>query len=220
VRRSVAKSLGRTADYNFFLQHSLNYKHLFNPKTGFMQARNSDGSWASPAAGWTEGGPWVYTWDVLHDIPGLIQLLGGKDKYNARLDSYFAGDYNRHSNEPSHQVGYLYDFGGQPWKTQQKVREIADDKYANQPSGLDADDDCGQMSAWYIFTALGFYPVNPASGDYMIGSPLSLAPPCGSAVAAGSPSSPTTTPRPTCTSNQPLSTASHSPLPSSDTATS
>jgi len=168
----VAKSLGHTADYKFFLQRSLNYKHLFNPQTGFMQARNSDGSWASLAAGWTEGGPWVYTWDVLHDIPGLIQLMGGKDKYNARLDAYFAGDYNWHSNEPSHHVGYLYDFGGEPWKTQQKVREIADDEYANQPSGLDGDDDCGQMSAWYIFTALGFYPVNPASGDYMIGSPL------------------------------------------------
>ena len=168
----VAKSLGRTADYRFFLQRSLNYKHLFNPQTGFMQARNSDGSWASPAAGWTEGGPWVYTWDVLHDIPGLIQLMGGNDKFNARLDAYFEGDYNWHSNEPSHHVGYLYDFGGQPWKTQKTVREIAENEYANQPSGLDGDDDCGQMSAWYIFTALGFYPVNPASGDYMIGSPL------------------------------------------------
>jgi predicted alpha-1,2-mannosidase len=98
--------------------------------------------------------------------------MGGKEKYNARLDAYFDGDYNWHSNEPSHHVGYLYDFGGEPWKTQQKVREIADDEYANQPSGLDGDDDCGQMSAWYIFTALGFYPVNPASGDYMVGSPL------------------------------------------------
>jgi predicted alpha-1,2-mannosidase len=168
----VAKSLGRDADYHYFLQRSLNYKHLFNSQTGFMQARNADGSWASPGAGWTEGGPWVYTWDVLHDIPGLIRLMGGKEKYDARLDAYFNGHYNQHSNEPSHHVGYLYDFGGQPWKTQQKVREIAGDEYANHPSGLDGDDDCGQMSAWYVFTALGFYPVNPASGDYMIGSPL------------------------------------------------
>jgi predicted alpha-1,2-mannosidase len=168
----VAKSLGRTADYRYFLERSLNYKNLFNPRIGFMQARNADGSWASPAAGWTEGGPWVYTWDVLHDIPGLIQLMGGREKFDARLDAYFDGDHNWHSNEPSHHVGYLYDFGGQPWKTQQKVREIATDEYANHPSGLDGDDDCGQMSAWYIFTALGFYPVNPASGDYMIGSPL------------------------------------------------
>jgi predicted alpha-1,2-mannosidase len=168
----VAKSLGRADDYRYFLHRSLNYKNIFNPQTGLMQARNFDGSWASPAAGWTEGGPQVYTWDVLHDIPGLIQLMGGKDRYNARLDAYFDGDYNWHSNEPSHHVGYLYDFGGQPWKTQQRVREIAGNEYANQPSGLDGDDDCGQMSAWYIFTALGFYPVNPASGDYMIGSPL------------------------------------------------
>lgn len=168
----VAKAEGRTADYRFFLDRSLNYKHLFNPKTNFMQARNADGSWASPGAGWTEGGPWVYTWDVLHDIPGLIALMGGKEPFNARLDAYFAGDYNWHSNEPSHHVGYLYDFGGEPAKTQQKVREIASNEYADAPSGLDGDDDCGQMSAWYIFTALGFYPVNPASGDYMIGSPL------------------------------------------------
>jgi predicted alpha-1,2-mannosidase len=168
----VAKALGKTADYEFFLKRSLNYKNLFNPETGFMQARNFDGSWASPKAGWTEGNAWVYTWDVLHDIPGLIELMGGRDKYNARLDAYFIGNYNRHSNEPSHHVGYLYDYGGEPWKTQQKVREIAENEYANAPSGLDGDDDCGQMSAWYIFTALGFYPVNPASGSYMIGSPL------------------------------------------------
>jgi predicted alpha-1,2-mannosidase len=168
----VAKALGKTSDYEFFVKRSQNYKHLFNADTGFMQAKNYDGSWASPKAGWTEGNAWVYTWDVLHDIPGLIQLMGSREKYNAQLDAYFNGDHNWHSNEPSHHVGYLYDYGGQPWKTQQKVREIAENEYANQPSGLDGDDDCGQMSAWYIFTALGFYPVNPASGDYMIGSPL------------------------------------------------
>ena len=168
----VAKALGKTSDYEFFLKRSQNYKHLFNADTGFMQAKNYDGSWASPKAGWTEGNAWVYTWDVLHDIPGLIQLMGSREKYNAQLDAYFNSDHNWHSNEPSHHVGYLYDYGGQPWKTQQKVREIAENEYANQPSGLDGDDDCGQMSAWYIFTALGFYPVNPASGDYMIGSPL------------------------------------------------
>lgn len=168
----VAKALGKTSDYEFFLKRSQNYKHLFNADTGFMQAKNYDGSWASSKAGWTEGNAWVYTWDVLHDIPGLIQLMGGPEKYNTQLDAYFNGDHNWHSNEPSHHVGYLYDYGGQPWKTQQKVREIAENEYADQPSGLDGDDDCGQMSAWYIFTALGFYPVNPASGDYMIGSPL------------------------------------------------
>jgi predicted alpha-1,2-mannosidase len=168
----VAKALGKPGEYQFFLGRSQNYKNLFSPQTGFMQAKNSDGSWADPRAGWTEGSKWIYTWDVLHDIPGLVQLIGGDKKYDAQLDAYFAGDHNQHSNEPSHHVGYLYDFGGQPWKTQARVREIAEDEYANAPSGLDGDDDCGQMSAWYIFTALGFYPVNPASGEYMIGSPV------------------------------------------------
>jgi predicted alpha-1,2-mannosidase len=168
----VAKALGKTKDYQFFLSRSHNYEHLFNKTTGFMQARNSDGSWADAKDGWTEGNTWVYTWAVMHDIPGLIELMGGRDNYNARLDEHFSGGHNVHSNEPSHHYGYLYDYSGQPWKTQAKVREIAAAEYANLPSGIDGDDDCGQMSAWYLFTALGFYPVNPASGDYMIGSPL------------------------------------------------
>jgi predicted alpha-1,2-mannosidase len=168
----VAKALGKTDEYKFFLNRSHNYEHLFNKATGFMQARNSDGSWADLKAGWTEGNTWVYTWAVMHDIPGLMQLMGGKEKYNTRLDEHFSGGHNEHSNEPSHHYGYLYDYSGQPWKTQAKVREIAAAEYANLPSGIDGDDDCGQMSAWYLFTALGFYPVNPASGDYMLGSPL------------------------------------------------
>jgi len=168
----VAKALGKTADYRFFAQRSLNYQHLFNPATGFMQGKNSDGSWAKPDEGWTEGNTWVYTWAVMHDLPGLVNLMGGPAKYNAELDEHFAGHHNAHDNEPSHHYGYLYDYSGEPWKTQRKVREIAAAEYANLPSGIDGDDDCGQMSAWYIFTALGFYPVNPASGDYMIGSPL------------------------------------------------
>ncbi|MGA2635555.1 MAG: GH92 family glycosyl hydrolase [Terracidiphilus sp.] len=168
----VAKALGKTSDYEYFLRRSLNYKLLFNPATGFMQARNSDGSWADPSFGWTEGDKWVYTWAELHDIPGLMQLMGGADKFNAELDEHFRGGHNQHDNEPSHHYGYLYDYSGQPWKTQSKVREIAAKFYANDPGGIDGDDDCGQMSAWYIFTALGFYPLNPASGDYLIGSPL------------------------------------------------
>jgi predicted alpha-1,2-mannosidase len=168
----VAKALGKKEEYQFFLNRSHNYEHLFNKATGFMQAKNSDGSWADPKDGWTEGNTWVYTWAVMHDIPGLMQLMGGKEKYNAKLDEHFSGGHNVHSNEPSHHYGYLYDFSGQPWKTQAKVREIAAVEYANLPSGIDGDDDCGQMSAWYLFTALGFYPVNPASGDYMLGSPL------------------------------------------------
>jgi len=168
----VAKKLGKMQEYEFFLKRSLNYEHIFNSATGFMQAKNSDGSWAGEKDGWTEGDHWVYTWAVLHDIPGLMQLMGGADKYNALLDEHFRGGHNVHKNEPSHHYGYLYDYSGEPWKTQAKVREIAAAEYANLPAGLDGDDDCGQMSAWYLFTAMGFYPLNPASGEYLIGSPL------------------------------------------------
>jgi predicted alpha-1,2-mannosidase len=168
----IAKQLGKLSDFNFFQNRAHNYENIFNKSTGFMQARNLDGSWASPDAGWTEGDTWVYTFAVMQDLPGLIKLMGGKDKYNERLDQHFSGHHNVHKNEPSHHYGYLYDFSGQPWKTQAKVREIANAEYANLPAGLDGDDDCGQMSAWYLFTALGFYPVNPASGDYVVGSPL------------------------------------------------
>ncbi|MFT8645580.1 GH92 family glycosyl hydrolase [Gluconacetobacter sp.] len=168
----VARAVGRQADYEQFLRRSEDYRKLFNPATRFMQARNLDGSWADPDTGWTEGGKWVYTFDVLHDVGGLSGLMGGRAALAGRLDRYFDGNYNWHSNEPSHHVPYLYDFVGQPWKTQERVREIMRTEYADRVSGLDGDDDCGQMSAWYVFSALGFYPVNPASGTYMIGSPL------------------------------------------------
>jgi len=102
----------------------------------------------------------------------VIDLLGGPGKFNARLDEHFAGHHNHHDNEPSHHYGYLYDYGGQPWKTQAIVRQIAREAYSNTPTGVLGNEDCGQMSAWYIFTAMGFYPVNPASAEYMIGSPL------------------------------------------------
>jgi predicted alpha-1,2-mannosidase len=98
--------------------------------------------------------------------------MGGPGPYAAKLDRHFGGGHNVHKNEPSHHYPYLYDFAGQPWKTQHKVREIAAAEYGFDPGGLDGDDDCGQMSAWLLFTSMGFYPVNPASGEYMIGSPL------------------------------------------------
>jgi predicted alpha-1,2-mannosidase len=148
-----------------------------------MNGKTSDGRWAPiggsqdtpqnrSVAGWTEGDAWVYTWSPLHDQAGLIKLMGGRNAYAAKLDAHFSGGHNVHSNEPSHHYAYLYDFAGQPWKTQAKVREIAAAEYGYDAGGLDGDDDCGQMSAWLLFTALGFYPVNPASGEYMIGSPM------------------------------------------------
>jgi predicted alpha-1,2-mannosidase len=179
----VAKALGRVQDYHFFLKRSLNDRHLYNPVVGLMNGKTSDGKWAPlggtrdvpgnrSLAGWTEGDAWVYTWSPLHDQAGLLQLMGGADAYDAKLDQHFSGGHNIHSNEPSHHYGYLYDFGGKPWKTQAKVREIAAAEYGYDQGGLDGDDDCGQMSAWLLFTAMGFYPVNPASGEYMIGSPI------------------------------------------------
>jgi predicted alpha-1,2-mannosidase len=168
----IARLLGRKDDYKFFLKRSLNYRNLFNPATGFFQARNSDGTWADPEEGWTEGDQWVYNFAALHDIPGVISLMGGNEKFLHRLDDHFNGNHNQHDNEPSHHYAYLYNYGGQPWKTQAKVREIATKLYANRPDGLSGDDDCGQMSAWYVFSALGFYPVNPASAEYIIGAPL------------------------------------------------
>ena len=168
----VAKAVGNKEDYQIFLRRSGNYRNLFNPERGFMQAKNLDGSWAAPDVGWTEGDQWVYLFAPLHDIPGIVTLLGGRDRFNAQLDEHFGGHHNQHDNEPSHHYGYLYDFGGQPWKTQARVRQIAYDSYSNTPTGVLGNEDCGQMSAWYIFTALGFYPVNPASAQYMIGSPL------------------------------------------------
>lgn len=168
----VAKAVGRRKDEAFYLRRSLAYHAIFNPATGFMQARTSDGAWAAPDAGWTEGDKWVYTFDVLQDPGGLARLMGGRAALAKRLDAYFDGGHDGHGNEPSHHVPYLYDVAGQPWKTQDHVREIMETAYADGISGLDGDDDCGQMSAWYVFSALGFYPVNPASGLYLIGSPL------------------------------------------------
>jgi predicted alpha-1,2-mannosidase len=168
----VAKAVGKNGDYAFFMKRSTNYKNLFNPARGFMQAKNSDGAWSSPDDGWTEGDQWVYLFAALHDIPGVVQLLGGPRAASAKLDEHFDGGHNRHDNEPSHHYAFLYDYTGQPWKTQARVREIAREAYSNTPNGVLGNEDCGQMSAWYVFAALGFYPLNPASAEYVIGSPL------------------------------------------------
>lgn len=166
----IAKSVGKTSDAAYFMNRSKNYKHQYNAATGFMQARNLDGSWADGA--WTEGDKWVYTNDVMHDVPGLIALKGGNAEFASWLDRYFAGGHNNHTNEPSHHVPYLYNYSGHPWRTQELVRHIATTNYRSAPDGLSGNEDCGQMSAWYLFSAMGFYPVNPASGQYAVGSPF------------------------------------------------
>ncbi|KAF9461450.1 glycoside hydrolase family 92 protein [Collybia nuda] len=145
---------------------------LYNDDTGFMEARDADGSWAGEGNGWTEGDKWIYSFDVVHDIPELIKRRGGNESFVKSLDDHFNGGHNVHSNEPSHHIPYLYALAGAAYKTQERVREIAKANYNNTPIGLSGNEDCGQMSAWYIFSAMGFYPVNPVSGEYVVGSPF------------------------------------------------
>lgn len=164
----VAKAVGRTDDYRFFLERSRNYRNLYNSSTGELQSRNADGSWPPSNQGWTEGGRQQNIFAVWHDIPGLIELMGGPVKFRLKLDQNPADM----SNEPGQHWPYLYDYCGQPSETQKLVRRGLSQGYANTPVGLPGNDDCGQTSAWWLFTAMGFYPVHPASGEYMIGSPL------------------------------------------------
>ncbi|BCI60069.1 GH92 family glycosyl hydrolase [Solibaculum mannosilyticum] len=165
----VAQKLGKQDDYEYFVNRSQNYKNLFNEKTGLLQSRDSYGNFVDK--GWTEGSQMNYAYCVFQDFGGLMELMG--DGFNDKLDNYFATGQNVHENEPSHHYAYLYDFSGKPWETQRLVREIAEENYANHPAaGLTGNDDCGQMSSWYILSSLGFYPVNPASAQYMIGSPF------------------------------------------------
>jgi len=170
----LAVALGKPDNLtNFLLERSLKAPFtIFNANTGFMEARNADGSWAGEDAGWTEGDKWAYSFDVVHDIPALIQKRGGSLSFVQSLDDHFDGGHNDHTNEPSHHIPYLYALAGAAFKTQERVREIAQANYDNTPTGLSGNEDCGQMSAWYIFSAMGFYPVNPASGQYIVGSPF------------------------------------------------
>jgi predicted alpha-1,2-mannosidase len=196
----LAKSLGKQADYKYFIKRSKFYNNLFDKSTTLMRGRLANGDWVKPFANldsgqlatggdYTEGNAWQYVWQVQQDIPDLIKLMGGKKAFSAKLDSLFSmetkvfgkgstldvtgliGQY-AHGNEPVHHVAYLYTLSGNPAKTQQMVRQIADQFYLNKPEGLSGNDDCGQMSAWYVFSAMGFYPVNPADGRYIFGAPL------------------------------------------------
>lgn len=193
----LAESLGETEIARKFEKRSENWKILFDEKSGFVRAKDKKGNWKTPFdpmhtanEGFIEGNAWNYSFYVPQDIPGLIQKMGGNKRFVAHLDSlftmympdkYFAEteDITRegligcyvHGNEPSHHVAYMYNWAGQPWKTQERVHQIVNTMYLNKPDGLCGNDDCGQMSAWYIFSSLGFYPVCPGSGQYAIGSP-------------------------------------------------
>ncbi|MGD1048559.1 MAG: GH92 family glycosyl hydrolase [Candidatus Krumholzibacteriaceae bacterium] len=190
----MAKSLGKKDDYDYFLKRSESFRNIFDPSFGLMRGKDSQGRWRTPfephryveGGDITEGTSWQYTWYVPQDVQGLIALLGGPQRFAAKLDSLFIvraeeskgvddilgriGEY-WHGNEPSHHIVFLYCYAGQPWKTQKLVHEIMSTQYGNKPNSLCGNDDCGQMSAWYIFNAMGFYPVCPGSSCYVIGSP-------------------------------------------------
>lgn len=169
----VAKAVGKTDDYNMLMKRSENFRNVYNPATGFMAPRLSTGEWFKDRkAGFTEGQPYTYLFSAAQNIPGLVELLGGRDAFIKKLDKNFNGLHYVHENEPGHNYTYLYDYVNASWKTQKRVAHYRKAKYRNTPQGLNGDDDCGQMSAWYIFSALGFYPVTPGTDVYALGTPL------------------------------------------------
>lgn len=198
----LAKKLGKEEDAAKFRARSLNYKNVFDPETGWMRGKNEDGSFQTPfnplkwGDAFTEGNSLHYTWSVFHDIEGLKTLMGGTEKFTAKLDAVFEmpplfddsyygftiheiremqivnmGNY-AHGNQPIQHMSYLYNYASQPWKTQQKVREVMDSLYSATPDGYCGDEDNGQTSAWYVFSSIGFYPVTPGIDQYVFGGPL------------------------------------------------
>jgi predicted alpha-1,2-mannosidase len=192
----VAKKLGKSEDYHVFMQRSKNWENLFDPTLLFIRPKDADGRWITPfdpykevfnkRRAFAEGNSWQYTWYVPQDVYGLINKFGTSERFVQKLDSLFILTPPKdqsislydgyiglmwHGNEPCHHIAYLYNYAGMPWKTAEKVRQICG-FYYNRPKGLCGNDDCGQTSAWYIWSVIGFYPVNPANGEYVIGSPL------------------------------------------------
>lgn len=195
----LAEKLGKTEDAPFFKKRSEYYKNLFDKESNAMRPKNAQGEWLTPfdpyqlahadsglGGHYTEGNALQYTWHVMQDIPGLIELIGGKEESGKVLDYFFnttkettdklsdvtglIGQY-AHGNEPSHHIAYIYPYLDRPEETQRLVRQICTDFYKNKPDGLIGNDDCGQMSAWYMFSVLGFYPMNPVSGEFVFGAP-------------------------------------------------
>jgi len=191
-----ARALGKTEDYKYFLKRTASYKNVIDTSIGFARPKDDQGNWLVPfnptfvghgsERHYTEANAWQYTWFVPHDVQGLIELEGGRDKFLAKLDSLFTisseiqetgadvtgliGQY-AHGNEPSHHTLYLFNYAGMPWKTQYMARKVMDEMYHDGPDGLCGNEDMGQMSAWYVLSAMGFYPVAPGQNVYVIGSP-------------------------------------------------
>ncbi|KQS36080.1 GH92 family glycosyl hydrolase [Pedobacter sp. Leaf194] len=175
---TMAKDLKKTADFIELEQRSKNYKHVFDTSVGMVRGKFADGSWYKPfypdhrESYITEGTPRQYSLYVPQDIPGLTAILGGKKNLENQLDSLFEKNQYWHGNEPGHQIPFMYNFTAAPWKTQRAVAKLLDEEYDDGPGGLSGNDDAGQMSAWYVFSALGFYPVDPVSGNYQLSTPL------------------------------------------------
>lgn len=193
----LAKALGKTSDYELFIKRAMNYKNVIDLSTGFARPKNDQGQWLSPFdprfigngdnRHYTEANAWQYTWFVPHDVRGLMKLEGGKDRFVQKLDSLFTisseiketvsdatgliGQY-AHGNEPGHHTIYLYNYAGMPWKTQNMIRKVMDELYHDGPDGLCGNEDMGQMSAWFVLNAMGFYPVAPGQNVWVIGSPV------------------------------------------------
>jgi predicted alpha-1,2-mannosidase len=192
----MAEKLGRREDAAVYRERARSYRRIYDPSTGFMRAKKSDGSFREPfdplyaqyGGDYTEGNAWQYSWYVPHDVQGLIDLVGGPAEFAARLDSLFVleGDAEKykhvediagligqyaHGNEPSQHIAYLYSYAGMPWKTQERIHQIMEGLFDNTPQGICGNEDCGQMSAWYLFSSMGFYPVCPGSLEYVIGTP-------------------------------------------------
>lgn len=193
----VAKVLGKTDDYNYFLTRSKSYTHYFDKSVNFMRGVNSKAQFRTPFNpfhsvhrfdDFTEGNAWQYTWLVPHDVHGLVSLFGSEKKFTKKLDSLFVvhGDLGKdaspdisgligeyaHGNEPSHHIIYMYNYVGQPWKAAPLLRRVYREMYQNAPDGLSGNEDVGQMSAWYVISTCGLYQVEPAGGKFIIGSPL------------------------------------------------
>jgi predicted alpha-1,2-mannosidase len=189
----MAKALGKTEDAAVFSKRAQNYKNVFDPTTGFVRGKQADGSWRGPFDpkavsfdDYTEANGWQYTFAVQQDVPGMMALYGGPQGFIKKLDGLFnedsaVGNYlidvsgligqYAHGNEPCHHIAYLYALAGAQYKAAYRVRQIMLTQYENVPDGICGNDDCGQISAWYVWSAMGLYPVNPASGVYVIGSP-------------------------------------------------
>ncbi|MFS4417928.1 GH92 family glycosyl hydrolase [Maribacter sp. 2307ULW6-5] len=196
----MAKEMGKMEDYEYFGNRSRAYTHLFDAGTGFMRGRDAEGKMRDTPfdpkhsshrvdSDYVEGNAWQHSWFVLHDVPNFIDLHGGDQAFAEKLEQLFSesseitgdnvsvditgliGQY-AHGNEPSHHIAYMFNTAKQPWRTQFWVREIMDSQYSTLPDGLSGNEDCGQMSAWYVLSSLGFYPMNPVSGTYELGSPL------------------------------------------------